>query len=167
MVNQISVDHLRLEIETMLREYPELVDDDIARLDTLEGATDIRDALIRLARALDDAKALGQGVHARIEELVAREGRFNARYELIRDLIFKILETANLKKVELPEATLSLRNNPPRLVGEADAETLPDALCKITRAVDRKKVREAIEAGQIVPGYQLSNAPPSLTVRVK
>jgi Arc/MetJ-type ribon-helix-helix transcriptional regulator len=167
MGNFVSVDALRIEVASLLREYPELMDDDVARLDTLEGATDIREVLIRLARALDETKALEEGVHARIAELTARQGRFVSRGEMLRDLIFKVLESANLKKVELPEATLSLRNGVPRLTGEADPASLPDDLVKITRAVDRKKVREAIEAGQIVPGFTLSNAQPSLTVRVK
>jgi hypothetical protein len=162
-----TVNRLRIEIETMLREYPELLEDDELRADMLEGATDARDVLTVLARRLDDAKAMQEGVHGRIEELCAREERFIARGEFIRDLMFKVLESANLRKIELPEASISLRNNPPRLVGEADAVMLPDELCKITRAIDRKKIREAIDAGQDVPGFQLSNSPPSLVVRIK
>lgn len=162
-----TVNRLRIEIETMLREYPELLEDDALRADMLEGATDARDVLTVLARHLDDAKGMQEGVHGRIEELCAREERFIARAEFIRDLIFKVLESAQLKKIELPDATLSLRSNPQRLIGEADAATLPDELCKITRSLDRKKIREAIDSGQAVPGFQLSNAPPSLMVRVK
>jgi len=162
-----NVDRLRIEIEALLRDYPDLAEDDVLRADTLEGATDIRDVLIGLGRALDDSKALVAGVHSRIEELCARKERFDARTDLIRDLIFRVLDSAQLKKIELPEVTLSLRNNPPALTGNTDPALLPDELVKITRAVDRKKIRAAIEAGQAVPGFQLSNAPPSLMVRVK
>jgi hypothetical protein len=163
----VSVSRLRIEVEALLREYPELADDDVALLDTLEGETDLLGVLAMLGRALDDTKALGEGVHARINELVAREGRFNARYELIRDLIFKVMESAQLRKVELPEVTFSLRSNPPRLVGDADPVTVPDELCKFTRSLNRKAIREAIESGHTVEGFLLSNAAPSLVVRVK
>jgi hypothetical protein len=162
-----SVDHLRLEIEAMLREYPELAEDDVARLDTLDGVTDVREMLERLARNLDDTKGLQEGVHIRIDELSARESRFMARCEILRCLMFKLMDGAQIKKIELAEATLSLRNSPPRLVGEADPQSLPDDLCKITRTVSRTKVREAIESGHRIEGFQLSNAQPSLVVKVK
>lgn len=162
-----AVGRLRLEIEAMLRAYPDLADDEVARLDTLDGETDVREVLISLARMLDDTHALQEGVHGRIEELKARKDRFSSRAEFLRDLIFKLMASANFKKLELPLVTLSLRNNPRALIGDADPATLPDELVKITRAVDRRKVREAIDAGHDVPGFQLSNAPPSLMVRVK
>ena len=163
----VSVSRLRIEVEALLRQYPELANDDVALLDTLEGETDLLGVLATLGKALDDTKALCDGVHARINELVAREGRFNARYELIRDLIFKVMESAQLRKVELPEVSFSLRNNPPRVVGDANPATVPDEFCKVTRIISKTKIKEAIEAGRTVEGFQLSNSPPSLVVRVK
>lgn len=167
MANFNSVNQLRIEIDAMLREYPELADDEELRADMLEGATDIKEILSSLGRSLDDAKAKAAGVHSRIEELCAREERFGTRIDFIRDLIFRVMDSAQLKKIELPEVTLSLKNNPQQLVGQGDAETMPDDLVNIKRTIDRKKVRAAIEAGQEVPGFTLSNAPPSLMVRVK
>lgn len=169
MGNFVSVDRLRIEVEALLREYPELIDDEITRLDTLEGATDIKDVLTRLGQSLGDLKVMQESLQARIDELETRLERFTARVALIRKLIFKVLESANLKKIELPEVTFSLRNNPPRLIGEAPADDLPDDLVQITitRAADLKKIREAIEAGQYVAGFAISNAAPSLVVKVK
>jgi Siphovirus Gp157 len=165
--NFVSVDRLRIEAEALLRNYPELGDDDVARLDTLEAETEIREVLIHLARSLHELTGMEHGLSFQIDELNKRLGRFNARHELIRALIFKVMESADLKKIELPEATFSLKNNPKRLVGDADAKTLPDDLCHIKRTVNRTAVREALEAGGHVEGFQLSNAQPSLTVRVK
>jgi hypothetical protein len=162
-----SVDRLRLEIEALLREYPILAEDEIARADMLEGATNTQEILTALARLMDDATALQEGVHGRIAELRQREERFLARIDYLRSLMFKIMESANLKKIELPEATLSLRNNPPRLVGEADPAALPDVLVKITRTLNRTAIRAALESGHAVEGFALSNAQPSLVVRVK
>jgi len=167
MGNFVSVDRLRIEVEALLREYPELIDDEVTRLDTLEGATDIKEVLSRLGQALGDLHVMQEGLQTRIDELNKRLGRFNARDELIRKLIFKVLESADLKKIELPEVTFGLRKNPPRLIGEAPAADLPDELCNIKRTPDRTKIRAAIEAGQYVAGFAMSNAAPSLTVRVK
>jgi hypothetical protein len=167
MVNYADVDRVRLELEAMLREYPELADDEVLRADMLDGATDYKDILVALASMNSATKALGEGLEHYIVDLRWRADRYEARQVFLRDLIFRVMESAQLKKIELPHATLSLRNNPQRLVGEADPATLPDDLVKITRALNRTKIREAIEAGQIVPGFSLSNAAPSLVVKVK
>ena len=162
-----TVANVRREIEAIIREFPELADDMEACMDTLEGATEIKDVLLRLARILGNVKALKEGLTARIAELHMRENRFEARNEYIRTLIFEILDSANLKRVELPEVTLSLRNNAQRLVGDADPEFLPDQYVHIKRSIDRKAIRAALEDGLEVDGFQLSNAPPSLVVKVK
>lgn len=171
MVNPIDVDHLRLEIETMLREYPELADDEELRADMLEGLTNITEVLIAVNRRYAETKALAAGLHAYIAELLgpleAREQRYEHRQEFLRDLIYRVMDSAQLKKIELPEVTLSLKANPPRLIGDADPELLPDDLCDIKRSINRKKIRAAIEAGKEVAGFVLSNAAPSLVVRVK
>ena len=162
-----TVSRLRLEIEAMLREYPELADDEVARFDTLDGATDVRDVLVKLTDMLNETAMLERGIQARIEELNTREERFASRTHFIRALMFKLMDSAQIKKLVLPEATLSLRNNPPRLIGDADPATMPDSLVHIKRSVDRTKVRKAIEEGCEVPGFTISNAAPSLMVKVK
>lgn len=168
MVNQGDVAaRLRLEIETMLREYPALADDDVLRVDMLEGSTDIRDVLINLTATLGATKALGAGLHDYIAELSGRFERYEHRQEFLRDLIFRVMDSGQLKKQELPHATLSLKNNPLRLVGDADPATLSDELCHIKRTVNRTAIRTLLEAGGDVPGFVLSNAAPSLVVKVK
>lgn len=167
MVNFANVDRLRLELEAMLREHPELTDDEQLRVDMLDGETDITDVMMKLVTLLGRNKALGQGLHHYIEELEQREERYEQRQEFLRDLIFRVMDSAQIKKMELPQATLSLRANPPRLVGDADAATLPDNLCTIKRTVDRTAVKAQIEAGRAIEGFALSNAAPSLNIRVK
>jgi hypothetical protein len=77
------------------------------------------------------------------------------------------MSAAELARLELPECTLSLRAGTQQLVGEADPETLPDELCKISRAVDRTAVKDALKRGETVDGFTLSNSSPSLTIRIK
>lgn len=166
MLEQQS-NQLRQQIETLLREYPELAEDEILRADMLEGETNIAEIVTAIHRMTEDAKALRDGTQERLDDLAARRNRFKQRVEFGRDLILKILDAAQVKKLELPEVTVSLRNNKPVLIGEVDPGLLPDDLVKITRAVDRAKVREVLEAGQVIEGFNLSNAPPSLVVKVK
>jgi hypothetical protein len=160
-------DILRSQIEALLREYPDLADDDILRADMLEGETDIREIVTGINRMIEDAKALVDGTQSRLDDLADRKARFRKRVDFGRDLIRKILEAAQISKLELPEVTAFLKNNPQQLIGDPDPNALPDELVKITRAPDRAKIKEALARGLAVPGFTLSNAPPSLTLRVK
>ena len=166
MLEQQSI-QLRQQIEAMMREYPDLAEDEILRADMLEGETNIAEVVTSIHRMTEDAKALRDGTQERLDDLTARRNRFKQRVEFGRDLILKILDAAQVKKLELPEVTVSLRNNPQKLVGDFNPDLMPDEFVQITRSVDRKKIREAIDAGREIPGFALSNAAPSLTVKVK
>jgi hypothetical protein len=162
-----NVDEVRLQIEAILRDYPDLADDPVALFDTLDGATNLREVLVDLGRRLGLNAAMLEGLEAYIGDLHTRAGRFERRELYLRDLMFHLMDSAQLKKIELPEVTLSLRNSPPKLVGEADPDLLPDDLVYIKRTVNRTAIKAAIEAGQHVEGFALSNAAPSLTVKIK
>ena len=158
---------IRQQIENLKVVYPTLVEDDEAWQMSLESETDINEFLTSLVRKIEDTKALVIGTKDRFEELSARKSRFEHRIEALRQLAFKVMQSAELAKAELPEATLSLRAGTQQLIGDADANALPDDLCKISRSPDRTAIKEALKAGQTVPGFQLSNSPPSLSIRIK
>lgn len=168
MLNQQATE-LRQHIEALIREYPELQGDEFLRASMLEGETNMDEVLTQIHRTIADAMSLRDGTQPRIDELVARRARFNQRIDFCRDLITKILISANLKKIELAEMTLSLRNNPPSLIMAPDinADTLPDEVVKITRSPDKTKIKAWLTVGREVPGCALSNGPPSLMVKVK
>jgi len=159
--------NIRLQIENIKLVHPEIVEDNEAWLATLESETDFNEILTTIVRRIEDTKALVIGTKDRFEELKSRKDRFEHRIETLRELAFKIMQAADLPKIELPEATLSLRAGTQQLVGDADPAQLPDSLCKISRDVDRTKVKEALKGGAAVPGYSLSNSAPSLSIRIK
>lgn len=158
---------VRQQIANLKVSHPDLVEDDEAWALSLESETELDEMLTRIVRRIEDAKALALGTKDRYEELKARKERFEARVEALRGLAFKLMEAANVRSRELPEATLSLRNGQPQIVGDADPATLPDDLCKISRTPDRTAIKDALKAGQTVPGFNLSNSQPSLSIRIK
>ena len=158
---------VRLQIENLKIAYPELLEDDEAWIATLESETSFEDLLTNVVRRIEDTKALVIGTKDRFEELKSRKDRFEHRVDTLRNLAFKIMQAAELAKVELPEATLSLRAGTQQLIGEADPNELPDELCKISRDLNRTAIKEALKTGLTVPGFELSNSPPSLTIRIK
>ena len=158
---------IRLQVENLKLIHPELLEDDEAWLATLESETDFNEILTTIVRRIEDTKALVIGTKDRFEELKARKDRFEHRIDTLRNLAFKIMQAADLAKAELPEATLSLRAGTQQLVGSCDPEELPDELCKISRDLDRAAIKQALKTGGTVPGFSLSNSPPSLSIRVK
>ena len=158
---------VRLQVENLKIIHPEILADDEAWLATLESETDFNEILTTIVRRIEDAKALVIGTKDRFEELRARKDRFEHRVETLRELAFKIMQAADLPKVELPEATLSLRAGTQQLIGESDPAELPDELCKISRSPDRTAIKDALKTGKMVPGFSLSNSTPSLTIRIK
>lgn len=158
---------IRQQIENLKVSNPELLEDDEAWLLSLESETRIEELVTQLVRRIEDAKALAEGTAGRMDDLKARKDRMLHRMESLRGLIFKMMEAAELASLELAEATITVRKGQPQLIGDADVAALPDTLCKISRSPDRTAIKEALKTGQAVPGFQLSNATPSLTIRIK
>ena len=163
----MNLDQLRFDIQNLLLQYPELAEDDVLREDTLDGVTDFREALSGIVRRIDNAMMLKSALNVRIDELKQRRERFDLRIDRLRELTLSVLQSANLKKLELPEVTLSQRAGLPQIVGEPDVDQLPDDLVRIRREANRTAIREALLAHRELPGLSLSNAPPSLVVKMK
>jgi hypothetical protein len=158
---------VRQQIENLKVSHPELIEDDEAWLASLESETRFEELVTQLVRRIDDSKALAEGTAGRLTELQERKARMLHRMESLRNLLFKLMESAELAKLELPEATISVRKGTQQLVGEADPASLPDELCKISRSPDRTAIKDALKTGKEVPGFSLSNATPSLSIRIK
>ena len=158
---------IRLQVENLKLIHGALLDDEEAWIASLESETNVSELLTTIVRRIEDTKALVIGTKDRFEELKERKDRFERRVDALRELAFKVMETAEVAKLELPEATLSLRAGTQQLVGEADPAELPDELCKISRSPDRTAIKDALKTGKMVPGFSLSNSTPSLTIRIK
>jgi len=166
MLEQKTIE-IRHHIEALLDAYPDLRDDEFLRASMIEGSLPFAELLTEIHRMISDSASLRDGTQPRIDDLMARRSRFQRRIDFGRDLLIKLLDTADLRKVELAEMTLVLKKGQPKVLGDPDPNLLPDRLCKVTRTLDRKKIREALEAGEEVSGCTLSNIEPSLMIRVK
>lgn len=158
---------IRLAISNLKLSHPEILQDEEAWLSALESETDMKEILTTIVRRIEDSRAFSDGTDERLRELKARRDRFEHRIETLRELAFKVMQAAELAKIELPEATLSLRAGQQQLVGERDPLKTPDMFCKITRDIDRAKIKEHLKSGGELPGFTLSNSPPSLMIKIK
>jgi hypothetical protein len=157
---------IRQQVENLKLVHPELLEDDDAWLASLESETDFNELLTTIVRRIEDTKALVIGTKDRFEELKSRKDRFEHRVDTLRNLLFKIMQAAEIAKLELPECTLSLRAGQPQVIGEPDI-TMPDEFWKYSRDLDRTKIKDALKTGKTVPGFSLSNSSPIISIRIK
>jgi sugar-specific transcriptional regulator TrmB len=156
---------VRQQIQNLKVSNPEVMEDDETWLLALESETNVEELLTQIVRQIEDTKALVVGTKDRFEELKARKDRFESRVESLRALAFKLMEAADLPKLELPEATLSIRSVPPSVM-ITDEEKLPDIACKFERKPDKTKIKELLASGWVA-GATMSNGSKSLSIRIK
>jgi hypothetical protein len=162
---QLDQNLVRLQVENLKVLYPYLIEDDETWLASLESETDFNEILTEIVRRIEDTKALVIGTKDRFEELKTRKDRFEHRVETLRELAFKIMQAADIAKVELPLATLSLRAVAPAVV-ITDEDNLPDIACKFERKPDKTKIKELLKTGPVI-GASMNNGNITVSIRVK
>ncbi len=157
---------IKHQIDTLIASYPDLSEDEVLRADMIEGSTDLIEFMRRLEVRRQEADTSAQAIAANIDALRARMARFERRDQAIRYLMFNMLQAAHLRKLEMPEATLSVRLGVPKVV-VTDEAALPDEFCRIKREPDKAKIKQALAELKVVPGATLSNAEDTIAIRVK
>jgi hypothetical protein len=157
-----------MQIEALRLTHPGIWDegDEDTLLLALESETDLREFLVAVTRRMVEAEAFADGIGDLITETKARQQRFEQRSEAMRSLAFRLMNAAEVRKVELPQATLSIRAGVPRVI-VTDEAALPPNCVRIKREPDKVIIKERLAAGETVPGAELNNSPPTLTVRIK
>lgn len=163
----LHLDHIRQQIANLLQAVPELAEDDVLRADMVEGSTDAREFLTMIERKRKEAAAFVIALGTQVHELNQRLERYARREKAMRSIMFEVLQAAGERKVELPEATLSVGNRAPKVI-ITDESILPDIACRFKREPDKTKIKELLQTDPFfVAGATLSNSEPTLTVRVK
>jgi cation transport regulator ChaB len=140
--------------------------DDDALTDTLDGELDLGDQIHKLLQHACEQELFAEALDKRITEYKARKDRLNRAAKAIRQHVAEAALEAGMKKLPRPDMTVSFGLSKPALVGEADPDSLPDHLVRTKREINRTAIKAAIEAGQDVPGFAMSNGRPTCTVRL-
>ena len=151
-----NVEALKIAISLMLDRHPELTDDEDLRADMLEGSTDLHTIMERLLDQEREANETIAVIGNRIENLSARRIAYRARQTSLRTVMQEILNRADLRKIVLPEATISITRRGPA-VQIIDEALVPDAYCRFKREISKTAIKDAINAGEEVPGAVLDN----------
>ena len=95
----------------------------------------------------------------------ARPG-FARQAENYRAATTPFLDALGLTKWRHAEFSVSVSAARPGVV-ITDEAALPDQAWRVERKIDKAKLRELLEAGEVVPGAELANGIPTMTVRTK
>lgn len=163
---RINPQQVQQDIANLLLQYPELAEDDVLRADMIEGATEAKELLSQIVRRIGERQSLANAAAEYAKEISERKARMERAVEALRSLAFKVMSAGDLQKMELPEATLSIRKGTPKVI-VTDETVLPPDCVKTAVSPDKAAIKEKLSAGQTVPGAQLSNGEPTLSIRVK
>ena len=154
-------DALRAEL---LGRWPELRDDPEATEDTLEGLSDLPDMLAAVVRsALADEDTV-DALQARIKKMQERVARIELRAFRKRNTALHFMQEARIPRLTPADFTASLGMGKGRVI-VTDEASLPKEYVRTRREPDKKKIGEALRAGDEISGAALSNPEAWLSVR--
>ena len=135
---------------------PREVDEDHALLlGSLEGETDIMEVLDRVVESSIADNKLAELARERAK-------RVEERARKSREIALKIIEALGISPLTRPVYTASLTY--PRKPIVTDAMAVPDKFSRVS--VDMVALGKALRAGETIPGAELRNPEPQLTIRV-
>jgi hypothetical protein len=151
--------------ERLLATWPEIDCDTLT--DTLEGITDLHEMIAAVIRSALVDEALYSGLRSRLDDMKQRLARLEERGGKKPQLALDAMNEVGLAKLQQPDFAASARAGSPALVVIAE-DIIPHAYW-ITQPpkLDRQALLGALKRGDEVPGAQLSNPKPVLTVRTK
>jgi len=166
MNNRLDPIFVRAQIDALRVAYPDIADDEDQWLLTLESESELAEFLAAVARRYCAAEKLVEATGDEMSDLKARRERFEQRCNAMRGLAHKVLDWAGLRKFEVARATFSIRAGVPRVLITDEARLPPDCIRTRTEP-DKLKIKEHLARGEPVPGAELSNSEPVISVRIK
>jgi hypothetical protein len=161
--NELQLYH---RLRERLVEHLPHIDDETIR-DTLEGITDVHEMIAAVIRSALVDEALHSGLRSRIEDMKERLSRLELRASKKRQIALEAMTEVGLSKLEQPDFTASARAGSPALVIIAE-ETIPEAYwLPQPPKLDRQALLSELKRGIEIPGAQMSNPKPVLSLRTK
>lgn len=142
-----------------------LNDDEEARHDAVEGETGLIEAIGAAVDRLAEIDAHETALATMAKDLASRRDRFQNQAEQIRAAVLVAMSTAELKKLELPQATLTRKATPPKAIVTAEADLPSRFFVDQAPKLDKRSLLDALKSGEKIAGAELSNGGETLQLR--
>lgn len=163
---QADAANVKAAIADMMAQFPELADDETLRADMFEAEADLNRVIDKAIREKLDADTMAAAIKERVSDLSERKRRQERRAEAMKGLVKSLMLAADLPKVVLPDATVSI-TKPRTKVNVTDIDALPQGFFLTERKAKSAEIKTALEAGEQVPGAELVLGDDGLMVRTK
>lgn len=141
-------------------------DDDGLNHDTVEGETDLFEAIARAIDVIDECDIIKAGCDAKIEELKGRSFRADVRAKSVRSAIEQAMLVAGISTAKLPLATITVRSIAPK-PRVSDDSLIPARFWKAQPPkLDMSLIKSAF-GSEDIPGIEPDNGGVSLQIRRK
>ena len=135
--------------------------------DTVEGLTDVHEILAAIVRAALADEAILTGLKCRMADMQDRLGRLQDRAAKRRQIAKDAMIELDLKKIEAPDFTASIRPGMPALV-VLNEDAVPKTYWEPGEPRLRRQVlAHDLKGGAEITGDTLSNPEPVLSVRTR
>jgi hypothetical protein len=157
--------HYRVIRDRIRAQDPQIAEQTLA--DTVEGLTDVHEIVQAIIRSALADEALASGLKCRMAEMQDRLDRLQDRAAKRRQIAKDVMVELDLKKLDAPDFTASIRPGTPALMVLNE-----DAVPKIYWEPQEPRLRRQVLAndlkqGEEIAGVSLSNPEPVLSVRVR
>lgn len=163
---QVDIAAFKAHVAQLLTAYPELAEDEDLRADMIDGETELVPLVERILRMKLDADTMAAAVKARKAEIAERQARYERKADGAKALIKSLMLAADLPKVTLPDATVSI-TKPRTKVNIIDVDQLPQGFYVTERKAKSAEIKAALESGETIPGAELVLGEEGLMVRTK
>ena len=124
----------------------------LERLNALEDS--IQNKCINITKLFKSIEATQEAIKIEKNRLAKRESVFKNQVSRLKDFLQSNMEKCEIKKIECPEFTIAIQNNPPS-VDTFDQDLIPDSYKKISIEFDIQKIKDDLKKGVDIPGVRL------------
>ena len=135
--------------------------------DTVEGLTDLHEIIQAVIRSALVDEALARGLKCRIVDMQDRLSRLQDRASNRRYIAKDVMVQLDLKKLNAPDFTVSIREGVPSLT-VIDEDEVPQLYWQPGEPrLKRQQLADDLKHGEEIPGAELTISEPILTVRTR
>jgi hypothetical protein len=135
--------------------------------DTVEGLTDLHEIVQAVIRSALADEALARGLKCRISDMQCRLDRLEDRASKRRQIAKDVMVELDLKKLNAPDFTASIREGIPSLM-VLNEDAVPSIYWQPSEPrLNRQELAYELKQGAEIAGVALSNPEPVLSVRTR